>query len=193
MACCPAGTTGEGDGGAGVAVGCSFFRPHARSTHHPPLFPPAARAPGPSTTFLLASWEFDACGACTRCPQATDAAAAAAVTGSRRSRLETYPVCERAGLLWLWPTAGPDAALDAAAAPLPLWKELDGSDPAYPGSASQARKGEKGRGERRLLEPGVVGGELEAGARARRVHPAKLSPPPPLRSGATCAPPSTGC
>jgi len=68
-------------------------------------------------------WEFRRSGACERIPQATSGAMEAQA-GNRRACVKAYPTAEAAGLLWVWPDDGPDAANAAAATPLPLPEAL---------------------------------------------------------------------
>ena len=83
-------------------------------------------------------WEFAGDGRCVANPQAADARAEATVCASSRARLATLPCTVTQGLVWVWPTPGRAAAAQAAATPLPLYPETDGSDPVtYPGSSGE--------------------------------------------------------
>jgi phenylpropionate dioxygenase-like ring-hydroxylating dioxygenase large terminal subunit len=63
-------------------------------------------------------FEFDACGACVRIPQADSPSQERAACASRRSRAVRYPTREAAGLLWVWlDPSNEGAGLAAAAAP----------------------------------------------------------------------------
>ncbi|KAF6251152.1 hypothetical protein COO60DRAFT_1705010 [Scenedesmus sp. NREL 46B-D3] len=65
-------------------------------------------------------WRFDQGGSCVEIPQALDARSKQTACASRRSCAVAYPTREAHGLIWVWPSAGPAAARDAAAAPLPV-------------------------------------------------------------------------
>jgi phenylpropionate dioxygenase-like ring-hydroxylating dioxygenase large terminal subunit len=52
--------------------------------------------------------------------QAIDEKAKATACSSSRSCVTSYPVREQYGLIWVWPSAGPAAQAEAAAAALPL-------------------------------------------------------------------------
>lgn len=54
--------------------------------------------------------------------QALDDKAKATACSSSRSCVTSYPVREQYGLIWVWPSAGPAAQAEAAAAALPLSK-----------------------------------------------------------------------
>lgn len=54
--------------------------------------------------------------------QALDDKAKATACNSSRSCVKSYPVREQYGLIWVWPSAGPAAEPEAAAAGLPLSK-----------------------------------------------------------------------
>eukprot|EP00879_Flechtneria_rotunda_P007034 GHRR01007384.1.p1 GENE.GHRR01007384.1~~GHRR01007384.1.p1 ORF type:complete len:451 (+),score=111.23 GHRR01007384.1:101-1453(+) len=69
-------------------------------------------------------WRFNSSGRCTEIPQAIDDKAKAVACSSSRSSVITYPVKEAYGLIWVWPTAGPAAAAQAAAEPLPVSKGM---------------------------------------------------------------------
>lgn len=69
-------------------------------------------------------WRYTGAGTCTEIPQALDPKAKAVACSSSRSCVTSYPVQEAFGLIWVWPDAGPAAAADAAAAPLPVSKGL---------------------------------------------------------------------
>lgn len=69
-------------------------------------------------------WPYNGAGTCTEIPQALDPKAKAVACSSSRSCVTSYPVQEAYGLIWVWPDAGPAAAADAAAAPLPVSKGL---------------------------------------------------------------------
>jgi len=64
-------------------------------------------------------WEFDGSGACTRIPWSVDAKAEETACGSASSRAASYPTRVIAGLLWVWPEAGPEAFVESAMAPTP--------------------------------------------------------------------------
>lgn len=63
-------------------------------------------------------WEFNGEGKATAIPMSTDAKAAATACDSPRSCAVSYPVKEEAGVLWVWPTSGADAWLEASATPV---------------------------------------------------------------------------
>ena len=63
-------------------------------------------------------WEFGNDGKATAIPMSTDAKAEATACESPRSCAVSYPVKEEAGVLWVWPTAGADAWLEASATPV---------------------------------------------------------------------------
>jgi len=67
-----------------------------------------------------AGWEFNSKGSCTRIPQLEDdPAARATALASPRSRARSYPVCVKAGLVFVWPDADPGAQERASRAALP--------------------------------------------------------------------------
>ena len=63
-------------------------------------------------------WEFGNDGKATAIPMSTDAKAEKTACESPRSCAVSYPVKEEAGVLWVWPTAGADAWLEASATPV---------------------------------------------------------------------------
>ncbi|KAF6264884.1 hypothetical protein COO60DRAFT_1698021 [Scenedesmus sp. NREL 46B-D3] len=67
-------------------------------------------------------WRFNSQGRCTDVPQAIDEKAKAVACSSSRSCVTRYPTKEEAGLIWVWPTAGPDAESAAAAQPVAISK-----------------------------------------------------------------------
>eukprot|EP00883_Tetradesmus_obliquus_P015685 jgi/Sobl393_1/8841/SZX73315.1 len=69
-------------------------------------------------------WRFDSSGRCTDIPQALDAKAKAVACASSRSCVTAYPTRQQYGLIWVWPSAGPAAAAQAAAAHLPVSQKL---------------------------------------------------------------------
>ena len=71
-------------------------------------------------------WEFDTKGKCNRIPQLEDdASAKATALASPRSRLRSFPVCVKAGLVFVWPDAEPGAEERAErAAPPPVPAEV---------------------------------------------------------------------
>lgn len=89
--------------------------------------PPHSRAQRTKKTHLKQpGWEFDSKGACARIPQVEDdLAAKATALASPRCRVRSYPVCVKAGLVFVWPDADPGAAERAArAAPPPVPAEV---------------------------------------------------------------------
>ena len=72
-------------------------------------------------------WEFEGSGGtCVRIPQIEDdPTAKATALASPRSRVRSYPVCVRAGLVFVWPDAEPGARERAEkAAPPPVPAEV---------------------------------------------------------------------
>lgn len=63
-------------------------------------------------------WEFNGEGKATAIPMSTDPKAEATACESPRSCAKSYPVKEEAGVLWVWPTSGADAWLEASATPV---------------------------------------------------------------------------
>ena len=74
----------------------------------------------------IQGWEFDSKGACTRIPQLEDdPSAKATALASLRCRVRSYPVCVKAGLVFVWPDAEPGAEERASqAAPPPVPAEV---------------------------------------------------------------------
>ena len=63
-------------------------------------------------------WEFNGEGKAVSIPMSTDDAAEATACESPRSCATSFPVQESAGVLWVWPTSGADAWLQASATPV---------------------------------------------------------------------------
>jgi phenylpropionate dioxygenase-like ring-hydroxylating dioxygenase large terminal subunit len=63
-------------------------------------------------------WEFDGDGKASCIPMSTDAKAEATARESPRSCATSFPAKEEGGVLWVWPTAGADAWLQASATPV---------------------------------------------------------------------------
>lgn len=63
-------------------------------------------------------WEFNGEGKATAIPMSIDSKAEVTACESPRSCAKSYPVKEEAGVLWVWPTSGADAWLEASAAPV---------------------------------------------------------------------------
>ena len=63
-------------------------------------------------------WEFGGDGKATGIPMSVDDKAEKTACDSPRSCAVAFPVKEEAGVLWVWPTAGADAWLEASATPV---------------------------------------------------------------------------
>jgi len=63
-------------------------------------------------------WEFGGDGAAKAIPMSVDAAAEKTACESSRSCATSYPCKEEAGVLWVWPTPGADAWLEASQVPV---------------------------------------------------------------------------
>ena len=63
-------------------------------------------------------WAFETDGKAAAIPMSVDDAAAKTACASPRSCAESFPAKTEAGLLWVWPTSGADAWLEASATPV---------------------------------------------------------------------------
>lgn len=63
-------------------------------------------------------WAFETDGKAAAIPMSVDDAAAKTACASPRSCAETFPAKAEAGVLWVWPTSGADAWLEASATPV---------------------------------------------------------------------------
>ncbi|KAK9842714.1 hypothetical protein WJX74_001171 [Apatococcus lobatus] len=73
-------------------------------------------------------WSFNGMGQCTGIPQAQTEAAENAACASQRSCATRFPSQVQQGLLWVWPAAGPEAALEAAAVSPPVCPAFESPD-----------------------------------------------------------------
>jgi len=90
------------------------FPTHARSPPRP--LPSLARPPG---------WTFGPDGRCTGVPQSSTPER---ICGLQASAAAAHPCSERQGLIWVWPAAGPAAAVDAAATKPALVAEVEDAE-----------------------------------------------------------------
>eukprot|EP00803_Ostreobium_quekettii_P002555 evm.model.scf_16.11 EVM.evm.TU.scf_16.11 scf_16:132540-135565(+) len=85
-------------------------------------------------------WRFNGEGDCVNVPQAEDERANAVACASRRSRVATYPVQMKVGMLWVWADSGPTAFIDSAVHGPRIPRFLEGdSDELVPVSPVVAR------------------------------------------------------
>jgi len=63
-------------------------------------------------------WAFEKDGTASGIPMSVDAVAEKTACASSRSCATSFPVKDEAGVLWVWPTAGADAWLEASATPV---------------------------------------------------------------------------